>query len=134
MLQITSTYEQDWSYMVNLCEKLNIKYNIERRIRNTGNKHSDFRITRLEDIKIIGDYLYSSFENDNIGFPRKYNKYKEIITKFKKSKFSEKFKNDFLNLVIIEKKSNKEICTILNIKKETCEYLKWYFRKKKIII
>lgn len=128
LLQITSTYEQNWSYVENLLKSINVKYKIIRLIRKTGNKHSDLRITTLEDIKKIGNYLYNNYENENIGFDRKYDKYIEIITKFTKRNYSKEYLNNFYKLV--EKgKRNKEICKILNIKKTICEYLKEKYNK-----
>lgn len=76
---LVSTYEQDWSYMVELCEKLNIsKYRIDHN-KNKKGKSSSFRICRRDDIKILGEYIYKDY--DEIGLKRKYNKYKELCQK-----------------------------------------------------
>ncbi len=79
---ITSSYEQDWGFMINLCNELDIKYNIkliDRINKRTGkeNKSSQFRITNKKGIKKIGEYIYQDY--DNIGLKRKYDKYLNII-------------------------------------------------------
>ena len=76
---LSSTYDQDWSYMINLCEKLNIsKYRIDHK-KNKNNQSSSFRICRKNDIKILGYYIYQNFFLDQIGLKRKNEKFNEII-------------------------------------------------------
>ncbi len=82
-LTIASTYEQDWTYLIKLCNKLNIKYRINKikKINKKSgniNKHSQIRILGSEIIK-FGDYIYFG---DKMGLSRKYNKFLEI-KKFK---------------------------------------------------
>lgn len=65
--------------MIELCNKLNITYRIDRidKLKNgKQSKSSQFRICRKNDIKILGEYIYQKY--DNIGLERKYLKYKEI--------------------------------------------------------
>lgn len=133
-LSITSTYEQDWSYFQDILKELNIqKYIISKIIRkNINRKHSQLIIGRLEEIKIFGNYIYNNFEYENIGFNRKYQIYKEIITKFTKQNFSDELKNKFITLVR-NGICNKDICIELSINKKSCEYLKYYLNKKKLI-
>lgn len=79
---VTSSYNQDWKYMIYLCENLGIsKYKINRISRinkktNKENKSSQFKICRKNDIKILGNYIYQEY--DKIGLKRKHLKYKEI--------------------------------------------------------
>ena len=78
---LASTFEQDWTYMIDLCEKLNIsKYRIDRVKKTLKNnkisKSSSFRICRKKDIILLGEYIYQNY--DEMGLKRKYNKYKEI--------------------------------------------------------
>lgn len=73
---LASSYEQDWSYMVKLCNNLDIKYNIKRiskinKKTNKVNSSSVFRVTNKNDIIKYGDFIYSSM----IGLNRKYEKY-----------------------------------------------------------
>lgn len=76
---IASSYDQDWSHMINLFNQLNIKYSIkrsERRINNgTFSKYSHIRITNKKDIIKFGEYIYS---NEFKGLNRKYKKYTKI--------------------------------------------------------
>jgi hypothetical protein len=77
--QISSGYDQDWNYFINLCKKLQIEYSIHRAISRRGHKSSSFVIYGIYNVKKIGEYLYSSYKEDNIGLFRKYEKYLEII-------------------------------------------------------
>ena len=72
---LTSTYEQDWSYIEKLCNKLKIKHKINR-VKTIKNSSSFIRITNKEGIKKLGVYLYDNFEVDRIGLKRKYDKFK----------------------------------------------------------
>lgn len=82
-LFITSTYDQDWSYLEKLCNDLQINYKItkfERINKKTGNKngYSNFRILGKEIIK-FGDYI---FQGDDFGLSRKKNKFNEILKSY----------------------------------------------------
>lgn len=68
---ISGSYEQNWSYLECLCNRLNIKYTIKRTTTKKGNS-SSFRILGKEVLK-IGNFIYS--KNDNIKLSRKYNKF-----------------------------------------------------------
>ena len=53
------------------------KYKIEKYKKKS--EYSQIKITNKKDIKIIGDFIYSSIQEDNIGLNRKYKKYKDLI-------------------------------------------------------
>ena len=76
-------YSQDWGFMVNLCKELNIHYLIDRRIVNLGG-HSYFTVYRKNDVKVLGDYLYSDY--DGIGLSRKHKKYLDVIERIQNKK------------------------------------------------
>jgi len=77
---ISGSYEQDWGYMVNLCDILGIKkYRIDKHSNKKG-VGSMFRIVNKKEISIIGNYIYHNYDNDNIGLPRKYDKFLEIVS------------------------------------------------------
>lgn len=77
LITITSTIEQDWSYMEDVMKSLNIKYAI---YKHTGKKGAYSIISVNGDNALkFGNYLYHSYEEDKIGLPRKYLKYKEMI-------------------------------------------------------
>jgi hypothetical protein len=75
---LASTYEQDWSYFENLCGGLDISYKIKR-TKGKKSSSSCLRITNKGGIKRLGNYIYQTFNDDNMGLNRKYEKYKLII-------------------------------------------------------
>lgn len=74
-------YKQNWGFLEELCNLLNIHFSIDRRIVELGG-YSYFIIYRKNDVKILGDYLYSDY--DGIGFSRKYKKYLDVCERFNK--------------------------------------------------
>ena len=89
------TYEQDWSFIVNLCNELNIDYSIDRRIVKKG-KYSHFRVNKKNDVKVLLDFIYSEYSN--IGFSRKFKKYQEVI-KYIKDKEIKYWSIDDVNFI-----------------------------------
>lgn len=75
-LSISSSYEQDWSYVEKLFNKLNVRYSISRLKKKY--KSSSIRVTNRKDIIKIGEYIYNGFDKDQTGLIRKYDKYKLI--------------------------------------------------------
>lgn len=72
---ISGHYDQNWIFIKNLYDNLNIKYTIKQ--IDTGKSKSSFiRIVNKNDIDIFGNYIYQDW--DNIGLNRKYEKYIEI--------------------------------------------------------
>jgi hypothetical protein len=75
---ITSSFEQDWSHMVNLFDNLDIKQYEIRKVENkNGNKSSFVRVKKYDEIKRLFNYLYPN--GYEFGLERKYNKCKLII-------------------------------------------------------
>jgi intein/homing endonuclease len=73
---IGSTYNQNWSHIEKLFKKLKInKYNIQHNISKKGHKDSRIRISNLEGVKKIAQYLYQ--DRLDIGLKRKYEKVKD---------------------------------------------------------
>lgn len=79
-ISICSCYEQDWTSYTNILDKLNIKFNIEKTKRSSGS-YSKVHITGKYEVMKFGQFLYSTYEVDNIGLPRKYEKYLQILSK-----------------------------------------------------
>ncbi len=77
---VYSSYFQDWQYMINICNKLNIKYYINQKGDNKGYS-STFVIGRKEDFFKFGAYIYQNYDKERIGLNRKYNIYKEKLDK-----------------------------------------------------
>ena len=75
---ITSSYNQDWTYIEDLFKDINItQYEIRRVISNKGDKSSFIRIKKYNEILKLHNYLYP--ELYEIGLKRKYNKCKLIL-------------------------------------------------------
>lgn len=79
----TSYYDQDWSFVESLFNLLDIKYRIVKRHgkMNNGRSSSSSRIIIKGDDGVLkfGEFLYNDYENDKIGYVRKYEKYKLIF-------------------------------------------------------
>lgn len=72
---IGSTYNQDWSHIKNLFNKLKIQhYNIQKNISKLGHKDSRIRISSIDAIQKLVTYLYQ--DRTDIGLKRKYEKVK----------------------------------------------------------
>ena len=71
------SYEQNWNFLEILLKKLDIKYNISRRIQGK-NKHSVVRITSKNDIMKFGSYIYNT-QDEFFGLIRKKEKFLQII-------------------------------------------------------
>jgi hypothetical protein len=69
-------YLQDWSFMVGLCDELEIDFSIDNRLVKLGG-YSHFRVNKKNHVKKLCDYIYNDF--DDIGFIRKYKKYLDIL-------------------------------------------------------
>ena len=76
-------------------------------VRFTSKKtgYSQLRVTNKNDIRKIGNFVYSTIEDDNIGLKRKYEKYKQIVSSL--------VENDVL-VEYIKKNKNKSIKELLN--------------------
>ena len=75
--EISSSYDQDWEYIINLFETINIKkFTIQKSETKNGNS-SKIRVVNYNDIEKIYNYLYPS--GYEIGLKRKYDKCKLII-------------------------------------------------------
>jgi len=137
---ISSTYDQDWSYLAQyFSNKLGIIGKITKSINKKGNKSSVFFINRREDIVKLGSFVYNGIENDHIGFPRKYNKFLIIKNLYenppKFSKYNKCYKGVYLKNIktneVIEINTMENFCNkykldqsgIRNVLKG--KYLQW---------
>jgi len=79
LFSVTSSINQDWKYLEDLFNELNIKYNIRKKEHKNKNgiiSHSSLiEVIGIDRIIKIGDYIYKNFEIDKIGLKRKYDKY-----------------------------------------------------------
>lgn len=75
-ISIASSFDQDWSYLINLCKKINIEsFRVYKSISKKGHKSSRFSIQRKTDILRFCNYIYQNRGLDKIGLPRKYEKW-----------------------------------------------------------
>lgn len=136
---ISSTYNQDWSYIIELFKKLNInKYDIKR-IKNIKSKSSCIRISNYNDINKLYKYLYpNGFE---IGLKRKYEKSFKIINNKPKYTCNNSFieKKELLhkieelkNINIVSKYFNCSRDKIINYCKKYNIYKEGYYTNKKM--
>lgn len=78
---ITSSYEQNWSYIEKVFHGLKCKYSIKKVINIKQNSKSSYiRITNKKDIQIFINWLYDDFLIEKIGLDRKYQKAKLILS------------------------------------------------------
>lgn len=85
-ITFAGSFEQDWSELESLLSKMKIKYKLSRiRSIETDHKSSKIVISNLDDIIILGDYLYKNRNVDKIGLQRKFNKY-QILKKYLKNR------------------------------------------------
>ncbi len=80
-LSISSSYNQNWLYMENLCKKLDIHFRINKVVNGEKYNHSKashFIIDRKNDIIRFGEYIYKNFKIDHIGLFRKFTKFQHI--------------------------------------------------------
>jgi intein-encoded DNA endonuclease-like protein len=75
---IASAWEQDWSSMIELCDKLGLEYRIQVVKRKKGN-YSQFQINKMKHIATLGLYFYREIENNKIGLTRKNIKFMEML-------------------------------------------------------
>lgn len=75
---VTSSYEQDWSYLINLFKSIEVsQFEIRKVINKNGNKSSFIRVKKHDEINNIFNFLYPN--GYEIGLKRKFLKCKNII-------------------------------------------------------
>ncbi len=74
-INVTSSIDQDWSYLIRLCERLGIGYRISKRSTGTTGHASDFIVRGIRDYLRFCSYIYEGWETDQIGLPRKHQTY-----------------------------------------------------------
>lgn len=79
---IASTFDDNWNYMIELCDKLRLPYKITRKVfldKTTKQIHrgSIFSITKRRHTDQFCDFIFKDRAIDNIGFTRKFNKFLE---------------------------------------------------------
>lgn len=94
-LGISSGFNQDWEYMIDICKKIGINYSIRKWISKLGHGASEFRMTKRAESIYFLDWVYHEYPNDKIGLDRKYSTYIEC-SKPKKSNWIARQANNLL--------------------------------------
>lgn len=80
--KISSTYEQDWAALVQLCNFLKIShFKIRRHVNHKNHKSSEFYIGRYHETITFLNYIYKGKNVDKIGLQRKHQQYKTLQNK-----------------------------------------------------
>jgi len=87
---MTGSYDQNWNDFSQFLEDINCQYSYRQYSRDTGSQ-SYLQISNVFDIKLFGDILYQSYDENHIGLKRKYNKYLEIKEGLEKNRISQNF-------------------------------------------
>jgi hypothetical protein len=74
---LCGSFNQDWSWIETIFNKLGIKYNIKQKIQKKNQKYSIVYIIK-KSIMNFGNYIYKNYDYDNIGIRRKYEKFLKI--------------------------------------------------------
>ncbi len=127
---ISSSVNQDWSYVTELFDSLGIeKYSI-RRVKRIKQSWSLIRISNIHDMKKLCDYIYDDV-TDNIFLKRKYEKYIGILNSSDLNIKRNRYNIDVNVMVSLDEegKSLKEIsdyfnCTIDSIYRRLLDYKK----------
>lgn len=75
---IAGSLNQDWTAFETIFKEIGVEYKINRR-SNNKNGSSEIRVLNKINIKKLGDFIYDTINEDNIGLKRKYEKYLKII-------------------------------------------------------
>ena len=80
-ISITSVIDQNWNFMMNICDKLSISYNVLKYTDKRNHSCSRFIIRKIKDMRIFINYIYPDTQFDNIGLTRKYVSSQLILTR-----------------------------------------------------
>lgn len=85
-ISISSSVNQNWTYLENLCKNLEIPYHISKEHRKTGNS-SSFQIYGMYRVIKFCKYIYDGYPEDNIGLKRKYDKFLQLKSTEEKNRY-----------------------------------------------
>jgi hypothetical protein len=94
-ISISSSYEQDWSYMLEVLGSLGITGQIKKTISPKGHKSSMLRITDSEQQSIFMKYIYPN-GYDGIGLWRKFSKLEELHTSWNNKQNKKNHEIDYI--------------------------------------
>ena len=82
----SSSYNQDWTYMQQLCHKLNIKYTIQQYSTSTGSS-SRFNIYGMYQVIKLCNFMYFGYPYDNLGLRRKHDIFLQLKSIEEKNRY-----------------------------------------------
>lgn len=74
----TSSINQDWSFISQIEDKLNIKFKIIEKTNNVGS-YSRRLLDNCDGFIKFGNYIYQDYNENKIGFKRKFNIFNDFI-------------------------------------------------------
>lgn len=77
-LDFSGSYNQDWTDLIKCLDSLRVFSQYRQADRGEKGRESSVSVYSRFDINQVGEYLYSTYEQDGIGLPRKYQKYLQI--------------------------------------------------------
>jgi len=86
-VSFSSTFDQNWNYLEDICKSLNIKYVIKRRISKKSHKQSNFSIYGMYKTIKFCEYIYNGYPEDDIGLKRKYDKFLQLKMTEEKNRY-----------------------------------------------
>lgn len=85
---ICSSINQDWSHLIELANKLDCGFRIDRvksiTKKNKLHQHSNFSFISFQNSIKFLDYIYKNYEKDKIGLPRKHDSYLNLSKRYYK--------------------------------------------------
>ncbi len=74
-MSLAGSFDQDWSAQLAMCEALGVKATVQHCTSKLGHRSSCVRITSRFGIERIGDWVYQTYKEDQIGLARKHAKF-----------------------------------------------------------
>ena len=85
-ISFSSSIDQNWNYLENLCKKLNLEYHVSKENRENS-KCSSFHIYSMYKTIKFCEYIYMGYPEDGIGLTRKYNRFLQLKLTEEKNRY-----------------------------------------------
>lgn len=86
-ISFSSGINQNWNYLENMCNKLDLKYNISKITSKNSHSQSKFSIYGMYKTIKFCEFIYNGYPNDNIGLQRKYDKFLQLKNTENKNRY-----------------------------------------------
>lgn len=87
-ISFSSSYNQNWNYLENICKSINIEYKIRQEIREiSNNSNSTFTIYGKHKTIKFCEFMYNGYPNDDVGLKRKYEKFLQLKSTEEKNRY-----------------------------------------------